>query len=58
MRDAGVDWQMDIYGNTVHSFTNPAAANAHRPEAVCVYSAVTDKRSWQAMQSLFAEAFA
>ncbi len=29
MRDAGVDWQMNVYGNTVHSFTNPAAANAH-----------------------------
>ena len=57
MRDAGVDWQMNVYGNTVHSFTNPTAANAHRPEAVR-YSAETDKRSWQAMQDLFAEAFA
>ena len=26
MRDAGVDWQMHLYGNTVHSFTNPEAA--------------------------------
>jgi dienelactone hydrolase len=23
MRDAGVDWQMHLYGNTVHRFTNP-----------------------------------
>ncbi len=57
MRDAGVDWQMNIYGNTVHSFTNPTAANANRPAAVR-YSAAADQRSWQAMQNLFAEAFA
>jgi dienelactone hydrolase len=57
MRDAGVDWQMNIYGNTVHSFTNPSASNANRPEAV-KYSAKADKRSWEAMQALFAESFA
>jgi dienelactone hydrolase len=57
MRDAGVDWQMHLYGKTVHSFTNPAAANANRPEAVR-YDAAADKRSWQAMQNLFTEAFA
>jgi dienelactone hydrolase len=44
MRDAGVDWQMHLYGNTVHSFTNPTAANAKRPDAVR-YSAEADKRS-------------
>lgn len=56
MRDAGVDWQMNVYGNTVHSFTNPTAANANRPHAVR-YSAAADQRSWQAMQNLFSEAF-
>jgi dienelactone hydrolase len=57
MRDAGVDWQMNVYGNTVHSFTNPSAANAHRPDAV-KYSAKADTRSWEAMQTLFEESFA
>jgi dienelactone hydrolase len=56
MRDAGVDWQMNVYGNTVHSFTNPNAANAKRPNAVR-YSAEADKRSWKAMQDLLQEAF-
>jgi dienelactone hydrolase len=55
MREAGVDWQMNLYGNTVHSFTNPAAGNAKRPNAVR-YSEQADRRSWQAMQNLFAEA--
>jgi dienelactone hydrolase len=57
MSDAGVDWQMNVYGNTVHSFTNPTAANAKRPDAVR-YSPMADKRSWQAMQNLFIEAYA
>ena len=56
MRNAGVDWQMNVYGNTVHSFTNPTAANAKRPSAVR-YSPEADKRSWRAMQNLFLEAF-
>ncbi len=57
MRDGGVDWQMNVYGNTVHSFTNPTAANARRPNAVR-YNAESDRRSWTAMRNLFAEAFA
>jgi dienelactone hydrolase len=57
MRDAGVDWQMNVYGNTVHSFTNPTAANAKRPDAVR-YSEEADRRSWKAMQNFFEEAFA
>jgi dienelactone hydrolase len=57
MRDAGVDCQMNVYGNTVHSFTNPTAANAQRPDAVR-YSPEADRRSWKAMQDLFTEALA
>jgi dienelactone hydrolase len=55
MRDAGVDWQMHLYGNTVHSFTNQTASNANRPNAVR-YDAQADRRSWQSMLNLFAEA--
>ena len=57
MRGGGVDWEMNVYGKTVHSFTNPQAANAKRPNAVR-YSPEADKRSWKSMQDLFAEAFA
>ncbi len=56
MRTAKVDWQMHLYGDTVHSFTNPHAAKRGMPEAIR-YSAEADKRSWLAMTALFEEAF-
>ncbi len=55
MREAGVDWQMHLYGKTVHSFTNETAANAKLPDAVR-YSSTADRRSWDSMQQLFVEA--
>jgi dienelactone hydrolase len=57
MQEAGVDWQMHVYGETVHSFTNPAAANAKRPDAVR-YSPSSDRRSWLSMQQHFSETLA
>jgi dienelactone hydrolase len=57
MRDAGVDWQMNLYGRTLHSFTNPDAANAKRPDALR-YDPEADQRSWKAMQDHFVAAFA
>jgi dienelactone hydrolase len=54
MREAGVDWQLHVYGNTVHSFTNPDAAARNMPEAIR-YSAEADTRSWAAMQELFTQ---
>jgi dienelactone hydrolase len=56
MRGGYVDWQMHVYGGTVHSFTNSSAANAKRPEAVR-YNPDADRRSWLSMQQLFAECF-
>jgi len=56
MRDGGVDWQMNLYGGVVHSFTNPAAARLGRPE-FARYDAKADARSWAEMNALFAEAF-
>lgn len=52
MRACGADWQLNVYGNTVHSFTNPAADRQNRPEAIR-YSAGADLQSWHAMISLF-----
>jgi dienelactone hydrolase len=56
MRKAGADWQVISYGNTVHSFTNPTADGSVSPGIL--YNKSTDKRSWAAMTSFFAEAFA
>ncbi len=54
MRDAGVDWQMHLYGDTVHSFTNHGAAKRNMPDAIR-YSPGADARSWASMQELFSE---
>jgi dienelactone hydrolase len=54
MRDAGVDWQMHLYGATVHSFTNPDAGKVNMPGAIR-YGAEADARSWAAMRQLFSE---
>jgi dienelactone hydrolase len=56
MRAAGVDWQMIIYGNAVHSFTNPDSGND--PSKGAAYDEKADKRSWRAMVSFFREIFA
>jgi dienelactone hydrolase len=53
MRDAKVDWQLVAYGNTVHSFTDPAAGNDNSKGAA--YNEKADKRSWIAMQDFFKE---
>jgi dienelactone hydrolase len=55
MTEAKVDWQMTVYGNTVHSFTNPTFTNASRPGFQ--YQAQSDARSWAAMRSFFDEIF-
>ncbi len=54
MREGGVDWQMHLYGNTVHSFTTTEAAARNNPTAMR-YSPEADARSWAAMQQLFSE---
>ena len=54
MREAGCDWQMHLYGDTVHGFTNTGAAKRDMPHAIR-YSAEADARSWAAMTQLFGE---
>lgn len=56
MRAGGVDWQMNLYGGVVHSFTNPAADRLGRPE-FARYDAKADARSWAEMQAFFEEIF-
>ncbi len=57
MRGAGVDWQMHLYGNTVHSFTNQEAGKRNMPDAIR-YSPEADARSWASMRALFDETLA
>jgi len=52
---AGADWQIHVYGGTMHAFTNPVAND---PGFGTVYQPVADKRSWQTMQNFFEEIFA
>lgn len=55
MTAAGADWQLHVYGNTLHGFTNPAA-NDHKLGAV--YNPLAERRAWQAAENFFAEIFA
>jgi dienelactone hydrolase len=56
MREAKVDWQMNLYSNTGHSFTNPNVNAFNR--AGFFYQPATDARSWAAMRAFFDEIFA
>ena len=51
---AGADWQIHVYGNTLHAFTNPAAND---PDFGTVYDAAADRRSWQALRNFLDELF-
>lgn len=53
MTAAGVDWQLHIYGDAVHSFTNPDAGHLGNPGIA--YHEPSDRRSWAAMVDLFGE---
>jgi dienelactone hydrolase len=55
MRKTNVDWQIDLYGGAVHSFTVPAAGND--PSKGAAYNERADRRSWQAMKDFFDEIF-
>ncbi|HXG21773.1 MAG TPA: dienelactone hydrolase family protein [Methylomirabilota bacterium] len=56
MTKAGADWQLIMYGGTVHSFTNPNADSVGTPGLA--YNKRTDERSWKAMRMFFDEIFA
>ncbi len=55
MTEAGADWQLHAYGNTLHGFTNPLAND---PAFGAVYQPAADRRSWIAMQNFLTEIFA
>ena len=56
MRKSGADWQFNIYGNAVHSFTQKMAGDD--PSKGAAYNEKADQRSWRAMKGFFDEIFA
>ena len=55
MRAGKCDWQMNIYGNAVHSFTNPESGVDS--SSGVAYNREADLRSWRAMKDFFEEVF-
>jgi dienelactone hydrolase len=55
MTNAGADWQLHTFGNTMHAFTNPDANN---PDFGTVYQPDADRRSWLLMENFLTEIFA
>lgn len=50
----GADWQLQAYGHTGHSFTNP---KAQAPEQGLAYHPGSDRRAWLAMKLFLKETF-
>ena len=50
----GANWEMNVYGQTGHAFTNP---NAHAREDGLFYQEDANRKSWQRMRTFFAEIF-
>ena len=53
MKAAEARWQLNMYGNAVHSFTRPDAGND--PSKGAAYNEAVAKRAWGAMKLLFEE---
>ncbi len=52
---AKANYEIDLYGGAVHSFTEKAAGND--PSTGAAYNAQADARSWAKMKALFSEIF-
>lgn len=55
MRAGGVDWRLNLYGGTGHSFTNPEADGWGMPGFA--FHAANNARAWRALDDLFEEVF-
>ena len=55
MKAANVNYEVDLYGDTVHSFTEKDAGNDNSTGAA--YNAQSDARSWTRMKAFFSEIF-
>ncbi len=54
INDAGVDWQVHIYGGTMHAFTNPTANN---PDFGTVYKDIAANRAYRSIANFLDEIF-
>lgn len=54
MTAANVDWQVHIYGGTMHAFTNPVANN---PDFGTVYNETAANRAYQSLANFLEEIF-
>lgn len=55
MTQANADWQLLVYGNNYHAFTNPEANDT---QMGAIYNEDADKRSWLMMKAFLEECFA
>jgi dienelactone hydrolase len=55
LEDAGIDWQMHVYGGVGHSFTNPDIDALGY--AGFAYDATAEHRAWRAMCELLSDVF-
>ena len=55
LSDAGVSWEMDVYGGAKHSFTNPYA-DGYGVDGLA-YAEEADRRAWLRMLAFFEEVF-
>ncbi len=55
MTRANVDWQLVVYDQAVHGFTNPL--NGNDPSKGAAYDEKADHRSWEEMQRFFDQIF-
>ncbi len=54
LTEAGSDWQIHGFGNTLHAFTNPQAKD---PANGFQYSEAATRRSWKMLEDFLAEIF-
>ena len=54
MSAAGADWQLHGYGNTLHAFTHPEAAD---PAMGVAFSESANRRCFQSIENFLAEIF-
>ncbi len=54
MEERSVDFQVHVFGNTMHAFTNP---EANDPDFGTVYNELADKRSWILLKAFLEEIF-
>jgi dienelactone hydrolase len=58
MRAGKVNWQMNVYGGVLHSFTNPDVHKTGLPPEGFRYDPEADARSWQQMSTFLQEILA